>query len=96
MATTRGVRQSSRARPRCARRAVRRHGDHSAAERSGWFVAFAATWKIGAVPQPVSHRLPLSELERITELAGSKAVIGGPREAIAEYEHALMSERGRV
>ena len=61
-----------------------------------WFVAFVATWKIGAVPQPVSYRLPLSELERITELAGSKAVIGGPREAIAEFEHALMSERGRV
>lgn len=45
-----------------------------------WFVAFAAAWKIGAVPQPVSPKLPLVELERITKLAGSKAVIGGPSE----------------
>jgi bile acid-coenzyme A ligase len=43
-----------------------------------WFIAFAAAWKIGAVPQPVSYRLPPPELKRILELAGSKVVIGGP------------------
>jgi bile acid-coenzyme A ligase len=58
-----------------------------------WFIAFAAAWKIGAVPQPVSSGLPQPELERITELAGSKAVIGVPSDSNvadvtlpAEYE----------
>jgi len=41
-----------------------------------WFVAFAACWKIGAVPQPVSSRLPTGELESIVELAESKVVVG--------------------
>ena len=34
-----------------------------------WFVAFAACWKIGAIPQPVSAKLPARELEAILELA---------------------------
>jgi bile acid-coenzyme A ligase len=42
----------------------------------GWFVAFAACWKIGAVPQPVSYRLPGPELAAILELADPKVVIG--------------------
>ena len=41
-----------------------------------WFVAFAAAWKIGATPQPVSSRLPRPELEAIVELAKPAAVIG--------------------
>lgn len=41
-----------------------------------WFVAFAACWKIGAVPQPVSYRLPAPELTAILQLADPKVVIG--------------------
>ena len=41
-----------------------------------WFVAHAACWKIGAVPQQVSARLPARELREILDLAGSKVVIG--------------------
>lgn len=41
-----------------------------------WFVATVACWKLGAVPQPVSSRLPARELEAIIELARSKVVLG--------------------
>ena len=41
-----------------------------------WFVAFAAAWKIGATPQPVSSRLPRPELEAIVALADPAVVIG--------------------
>ena len=41
-----------------------------------WFVAFAACWKIGAIPQPVSARLPAPELQAILELADPPLVIG--------------------
>ena len=30
-----------------------------------WFVAFIACWKVGAIPQPVSARLPQRELDAI-------------------------------
>ena len=43
-----------------------------------WFVAFAACWKIGAVPQPVSAKLPARELQAILELADPSVVIGVP------------------
>ena len=41
-----------------------------------WFVAFAASWKLGAIPQPVSSRLPGRELDAIVELANPSAVFG--------------------
>ncbi|HEY5335129.1 MAG TPA: AMP-binding protein [Mycobacteriales bacterium] len=41
-----------------------------------FYVACAAIWKLGAVPQPVSYRLPMPELEAIVELADSRVVIG--------------------
>ena len=37
-----------------------------------WFVAMVACWKIGAVPQPVSSRLPEHELAAILELTGRR------------------------
>jgi bile acid-coenzyme A ligase len=46
-----------------------------------WFVAVAAAWKLGAVPQPVSARLPPRELQAILELADPAVVIGGPPDA---------------
>jgi bile acid-coenzyme A ligase len=41
-----------------------------------WFVAAAAAWKVGAIPQPVSARLPDRELAAIVELADPKVVFG--------------------
>ena len=41
-----------------------------------WFVAVVACWKLGAIPQPVSARLPARELEAIVELADPKVVVG--------------------
>lgn len=41
-----------------------------------WYVAVIAAWKLGAVPQPVSARLPVRELEAIVELADSRVVVG--------------------
>ena len=35
-----------------------------------------AAWKLGAVPQPVSHRLPVREQQAILELAQPKVVLG--------------------
>jgi bile acid-coenzyme A ligase len=43
---------------------------------TGWYVAFAACWKIGAIPQPVSPKLPEPELRAILELAEPSAVMG--------------------
>ena len=45
-----------------------------------WFVAFAACWKAGAIPQPVSARLPERELTAILDLARPTALIGVPPE----------------
>lgn len=43
-----------------------------------FYVAMVATWKIGAIPQPVSNRLPAMERSAIVELADSKLVVGAP------------------
>lgn len=42
----------------------------------GFIEAFYACWKIGAVPQPVSSRLPQAEIRAIVELAETPIVIG--------------------
>ncbi len=41
-----------------------------------WFIAYVGCWKIGAVPQPVSAKLPHRELAEIVALAESKVVVG--------------------
>jgi bile acid-coenzyme A ligase len=43
-----------------------------------FYVVMLAAWKVGAVPQPVSHRLPAAERSAIVELADSKLVVGVP------------------
>jgi bile acid-coenzyme A ligase len=43
-----------------------------------FYVAMLAVWKVGAVPQPVSYRLPAAERSAIVELADSKLVVGVP------------------
>lgn len=40
--------------------------------------AALATWKLGATPQPVSHRLPPPERREIIDLANPALVVGGP------------------
>ena len=40
------------------------------------FVVCLALWKCGAIPQPVSYRLPQKELQAIVQLATSALVIG--------------------
>lgn len=41
-----------------------------------WFETYVACWKIGAVPQPVSARLPGPELAALVELAAPAVVVG--------------------
>ncbi|MGH8918958.1 MAG: AMP-binding protein [Actinomycetes bacterium] len=41
-----------------------------------FYRAVIAAWKLGAVPQPVSHRLPAGELAALVEVADPKVVIG--------------------
>ncbi len=41
-----------------------------------WFVAAVAAWRIGAIPQPLSSRLPQRELEAIVALADPGVVVG--------------------
>ena len=47
-----------------------------------WFVTYVACWNLGAIPQPVSAKLPARELAAIVELADSKVVVGAPDSAI--------------
>jgi bile acid-coenzyme A ligase len=41
-----------------------------------WFVAAAATWKLGATLQPVNSRLPRRELEAVVALADPVVILG--------------------
>ncbi len=49
-----------------------------------WIIAVAASWKIGAIPQPVSSRLPARELTAIIELADPRVVLGVDPEAFPD------------
>ncbi len=49
-----------------------------------------ACWKLGAIPQPVSSRLPRLELEAITELAKPKVVVGIQRAEGASLESGFL------
>ncbi len=42
-----------------------------------FFVACLAAWKLGAVPNPVSSRLPPAEREAIVERASPRLIVGG-------------------
>jgi bile acid-coenzyme A ligase len=48
----------------------------------GFVRACVAAWKLGAVPQPVSYRLPPSELAEIVRLADASLVIVGENAAV--------------
>jgi bile acid-coenzyme A ligase len=47
-----------------------------------WFVTYVAIWRLGAIPQPISSRLPQRELHAIIELANPAAVIGVPEGSV--------------
>ncbi len=47
-----------------------------------WFIAYVATWRLGAIPQPISWRLPQREFDAIMELANPSAVVGVPEGSI--------------
>jgi bile acid-coenzyme A ligase len=49
-----------------------------------WFVAAAAAWKLGAIPQPVSSRLPGPELRAIVDLADPAVVIGADPDVVGD------------
>ncbi|WP_420450272.1 AMP-binding protein [Ilumatobacter sp.] len=62
-----------------------------------WFVAYVACWDVGAVPQPVSAKLPPRELAAIVELAGSKVVIGAPSQSASLLDDSVVRlEHGHV
>ncbi len=44
----------------------------------GFFEAALACWKLGAVPQPISARLPPPERRALVELADPRLVVGAP------------------
>lgn len=47
--------------------------------------AVFAAWKCGAVPNPVSWRLPAHELRAIVDLAKPKLVVGSSAEILPDY-----------
>ena len=55
-----------------------------------WFVAYVACWKLGAIPQPVSAKLPGRELAAIVELAGSTVVVGAPDSAFEQLSDSIV------
>jgi bile acid-coenzyme A ligase len=57
-----------------------------------WFVSYLACWKLGAVPQPVSAKLPARELVAIVELAQSRVVLGVDPAGEAGMQLAGISE----
>src|SRR5947208_16139627 len=51
-----------------------------------FFEAALASWKLGAIPQPVSHRLPPIERREIIALAQPALVVGVPESDAGGYE----------
>ncbi len=43
-----------------------------------FYEAAIAAWKVGAIPQPVSARLPVGEFQGIMDLADPALIVGGP------------------
>jgi bile acid-coenzyme A ligase len=57
------------------------HGDYvtiGLPNSSGFMEAAIAAWKLGAVPQPISWRLPKGELEAVLDLVNPKLVVARP------------------
>ena len=52
-----------------------------------WFIAYLAIWKLGAIPQPISARLPQREVDALLELASPSAVVGLEADAVGGRPH---------
>jgi bile acid-coenzyme A ligase len=52
-----------------------------------WFIAYLAIWKLGAIPQPISARLPQREVDALLELAQPSAVFGLEADAVGGRPH---------
>ena len=62
-----------------------------------WFIAYLATWRLGAIPQPISSRLPRRELDAIMELANPSAVVGvDPAPADPALDDPFLAGRCRI
>lgn len=62
----------------------------------GFVAAVLATWKLGAVPQPISYRLPVIERQAIVALAQSALIVGAdaadhPGYACLPLDHAVAA-----
>lgn len=52
-----------------------------------WFIAYLAIWKLGAIPQPISARLPQREVDALLDLAQPSAVFGLEGDAVGGRPH---------
>ena len=58
-----------------------------------WFVAYLAIWRLGAIPQPISARLPQREVDALLELANPGAVVGLDAAAVGGRPHVALGFR---
>jgi bile acid-coenzyme A ligase len=58
-----------------------------------WFIAYLAIWKLGAIPQPISARLPQREVDALLELANPSAVVGLESAAVGGRPHVPLGFR---
>lgn len=58
-----------------------------------WFVAYLAIWRLGAIPQPISARLPQREVDALLELADPGAVVGLDEAAVGGRPHVGLGFR---
>ena len=52
-----------------------------------WFIAYLGIWRLGAIPQPISARLPQREVDALLELANPGAVVGLEQAAVGGRPH---------
>ena len=58
-----------------------------------WFIAYLAIWRLGAIPQPISARLPQREVDALLELANPAAVVGLDAAAVGGRPHVPLGFR---
>ena len=58
-----------------------------------WFIAYLAIWRLGAIPQPISARLPQREVDALLELANPAAVVGLDASAVGGRPHVPLGFR---
>ncbi len=58
-----------------------------------WFIAYLAIWRLGAIPQPISARLPQREVDALLDLAQPSAVVGLEAAAVGGRAHVPLGFR---